>query len=59
MTISDTLTELWELADNSGVNLGGRDDEDLIIFALHYLMAHLTDAFECMDGDSDEKENDD
>lgn len=51
MTITDTLDQLQEVAEKSGIDFedfGLSDDEDIIIFALHFLQANLNDAFEGM-----------
>ena len=56
MTISQAMDDLWKVASNEGfteklVELG--DDEDIIVFALNFLLANINDVFEMDEVDSE------
>ena len=56
MTITETLDELYNDIEEEGITLsdyGIYDEEDLKVFALNYLMSHLSEAFEELDEEED------
>ena len=56
MSITEVLDELYEEIDSDGITLsdfGIYDEEDLKVFALNYLIAHLKEAFEDLEDEED------